>query len=203
LKELLKQPTTVRTGGSSYENTANLAPAFFEAIVNKYAGTRLGRQELEAQILDDVEGALWHRETMIEQFRVLKAPDLKRIVVGVDPATTSGPTSDENGIVVVGMAQNGHVYLLDDKSLRASPDGWAKEAVTAYHRAKADRIIAESNQGGEMVSLTIKTVDTSVPVKLVHASRGKKTRAEPVAALYEQGKVHHVGAFPTLEDEPT
>ena len=200
LKQLMEDENTVVTGGTTYENIANLASAFVERIIKRYEGTRLGRQELDAELLEDAEGALWKR-TEIDSGRVGQAPDLIRVVVAIDPSATSKVTSDEAGIVVAGLGANGHGYVLDDRTLRASPHGWGSAAVQAYYRWRADRIIAETNNGGEMVELTIRTVDANVPYKGIHASRGKRTRAEPVAALYEQGRVHHVGAFPELEDE--
>lgn len=199
IRDLLALPTTVVTRGSTYENRANLAPAFLDAIVRKYEGTRLGRQELNAELLDDHPDALWHRVTMLDAFRVPRAPDLERIVVAIDPSATA--TGDEAGIVVAGRSADGQGYVLDDRSLQASPEGWARAAIAAYHTHHADRIVAESNQGGEMVRVTLQTVDRAVPITLVHASRGKYTRAEPVSSLYQQGKVHHVGTFAALEDE--
>jgi phage terminase large subunit-like protein len=177
-----------------------LAPAFFADIITRYAGTRLGRQELEAELVEDVPGALWRRE-WIEGARVLNAPALTRIVVAVDPAMSSGPHAHETGIIVAGRDDEGHAYILDDRSLSGTPDGWARRAVSAYRDHRADRLVAEANQGGELVRHTLKTVDDAAPIQLVHATRGKRTRAEPVAALYEQGRVHHVGGFPTLEDQ--
>jgi phage terminase large subunit-like protein len=155
------------------------------------------RMEILAEDVDEAPGALWTR-AIIEKGRVLKHPDLERVVVAIDPSATS--TGDEAGIVTAGSAGQ-DLYILEDNSLQAGPLEWAKAAVAAYHRHEADRIIAESNNGGEMVAQTIKTVDSSVPVRLVHASRGKQTRAEPVSAVYEQGRGHHVGSFPALEDE--
>jgi hypothetical protein len=155
------------------------------------------RQEILAEDVDEAPGALWTRKNLDDN-RAFKAPDLDRIVVGVDPSATS--TGDEAGIVTAGRAGE-HFYLLADDSMQGSPMAWATAAVTAYYRHKADRIVAESNNGGEMVEMVIKTVDPSVPVRLVHASRGKQTRAEPIAAVYEKGHAHHVGAFSALEDE--
>ena len=155
------------------------------------------RMEILAEDVDEAPGALWTRG-IIEDGRELKAPALDRVVVAIDPSATS--TGDEAGIVTTG-SQGDHLYVLADDSLQGAPLEWARAAVAAYHRHKADRIIAESNNGGEMVAQTIKTVDPSVPVRLVHASRGKQTRAEPVSAIYEQGRGHHVGSFPRLEDE--
>ncbi len=195
---------------TTFDNLANLAPGFAQDIVARYAGTRLGRQELNAEILEDVPGALWTRE-IIERSRVRETdalPTVSRIVVGVDPALTASEGAAETGIVIAGTArpergQPAHYYVLKDLSLRGSPRAWAETAVGGYRAFRADRIIAEKNAGGEMVETVIRTVDTAVPLKLVHASRGKHTRAEPVAALYEQGLVHHVGAFPALEDQMT
>ena len=188
------------TKGSTFDNAVNLAGAFLEEITSRYEGTRLGQQELHAELLDDTEGALWNRD-QLEEHRVTAHPPLKRIVVGVDPSATS--TGDETGIIVAGLGEDGHGYVLDDVSLRGSPNDWGRAAVSAFHKFSADRIVAESNQGGEMVSFTLKTVDDSVPIKLVHASRGKQTRAEPISALYEQGKVSHVGFHAALEDQMT
>jgi phage terminase large subunit-like protein len=192
--------TVHATTGSTYENAANLAPDFIAEMRRRYEGTRLGRQELEAQILDDVEGALWDR-AVIDETRTTDTPPLRRIVVAIDPAVTSGENSDETGIVVAGVATNGEAYILDDRTMRASPNDWASAAVAAYHRHKADLIVAEANQGGDLVENVLKAVDPRVPVHLVRASRGKRTRAEPVAALYEQRRAHHVGFFPELEDQ--
>lgn len=198
VRDLMASPTTVITRGSTYENRANLAPAFLEQIITKYEGTRLGRQEIAGEYLDDVEGALWTR-AMITVKQPL--PDMRRVVVAIDPATTSGEDSDETGIVVAGLGVDGRGYVLADRSCRLSPDGWAKRAVQAYHEFAADRIVAEVNNGGDMVGLTIATVDRKVPFIKVTASRGKRTRAEPVAALYEQGRVSHAAAFADLEDQ--
>ena len=157
------------------------------------------RMEILAEDIDEAPGALWRRE-VIDAGRVLRAPNLDRVVVGVDPSATS--TGDEAGIIGAGANRNkGEYYVLADKTLQGSPLTWAKEAVTLYHLLDADCIVAESNQGGEMVAQVISQVDTSVPVKLVRASRGKQTRAEPIAAVYEKGRAHHVGNFEQLEDE--
>ncbi len=200
IRDLAKDPNTYVTRGSTYDNRANLAPAFFSEIIKKYEGTRLGRQELNAEILDDNPNALWKRDR-IDELRIVKAPALRRVVVGVDPSVTSNETSDETGIVVAGVGEDEHGYILDDKSLMASPDGWARKAVQAYWDHGADRIIGEANNGGDLIEVVIRTVDKTVAYKKVHASRGKAKRAEPIAALYEQGKVHHVGSFPKLEDQ--
>jgi phage terminase large subunit-like protein len=202
VRELAKEKGTHLTGGSTYDNRANLSPVFFDRIVSAYEGTRLGRQELHAEVLLDNPEALWAL-AKIEETRVREAPPLRRIVVSVDPSTSSNKSSSEAGIVVAGLGYNGHGYVLDDLSDRLKPQEWAQIAVNGYHKHEADRIVAEVNNGGEMVELTIRTVDKSVAYKAVHATRGKYTRAEPVAALYEQGKVHHVGGFAKLEDQMT
>ena len=188
------------TRGSTYENRANLAPGFFDQIIRKYEGTRLGRQELNAELLEDTPGALWSH-SIIDATRQTLAPHLARIVVAIDPAATSGEDADETGIVVVGKDHQGHGYVLADASGKHQPVEWAKTAVAAYRAHHADRIVAERNNGGAMVEATIRMVDGNVPVTTVWASRGKAARAEPVSALYEQGRVHHIGAFPKLEDQ--
>jgi predicted phage terminase large subunit-like protein len=190
----------VITRGSTYENRANLAPIFLSQIISRYEGTRLGRQELDAEILDDVVGALWSRD-MLEECRVDHAPELKRIVVAIDPAAKSGEDSDETGIIVAGIDGNGHGYVLADLSGRYAPAEWARKAIGAYRHHQADRIIAEVNNGGEMVEQVLRGVDSAVSFRAVHASRGKVTRAEPVSAFFEQHKVHLVGNFPELEDQ--
>ena len=198
IKRLMADPHTLLTRGTTYENKANLADSFVSKIVSRYEGTRLGRQELYAEVLSDNPGALWKRDNL-DALRVLKAPELVRVVVAIDPSATSG--GDEAGIIVAGVAKDGQGYVLDDMSIQASPHAWASAAIVGYHKHKADRIVAETNNGGEMVELTLRTVDQTIPYIGLHASRGKQTRAEPIAALYEQGKVHHVGAFASLEDE--
>ena len=192
----------VVTRGSSYENRANLAPGFFEQIVAKYEGTRLGRQELDAELLEDTPGALWTL-AMLDRGRRDHASDLARIVVAIDPAVSSKEGSDETGIIVAGKDERGHGWVLEDLSGRYAPSDWAKIAIEAYRRHAADRIVAEVNQGGDLVESTLRMVDANVPFTAVRASRGKYVRAEPVAALFEQGKVHLVGSFPHLEDQLT
>lgn len=192
--------TVVVTRGSTYENIGNLAPQFVDEILRRYEGTTLGRQELHAEVLDDLDGALWQR-SQLDANRVITPPHLNRIVVAVDPAVTSKSDSAETGIIVAGIGIDHKAYVLDDVSLRGTPDEWGRAVVGAYHRWRADRIVAESNQGGDMVQHIIRTVDRNVPIRLVHASRGKRTRAEPVAALYEQDRVHHVGMWGQLEDQ--
>lgn len=202
LREIMKDPRTVITKGSTFDNAANLAPTFLGAIRDKYEGTRLGRQELEAEILDDLPGALWTRD-MLDKTRVKTVPDLQRIVVAVDPSGTRGGSDDgdEIGIVVAGKGIDGRGYILADRTCKLSPDGWGRRAVGAYREFKADRIVAERNFGGAMVEHVIRTIDAKVAYKEVTASRGKVARAEPVAALYEQGRVSHVGSMPELEDQ--
>jgi len=197
---LLADPRACVTRGTTLENRANLAPTTLEALLQRYEGTRLGRQELYAEVLTDHPGALWHRDAL-DAARVARAPDLVRVVVAVDPAVSHGEGSDETGIVVAALGADGDGYILEDASLRASPARWGGRAIEAYRRHAADRIVAETNQGGEMVTLTLRTIDPAVPVRPVRATRGKRTRAEPVAALYEQSRVHHVGAWPELEDQ--
>jgi phage terminase large subunit-like protein len=200
LKSIMADPGTVITQGSTFDNRANLAASFLATILRRYEGTRLGRQELNAEILEDVEGALWTR-AMIEAARIGAGdvPTLRRIVVAIDPAVSCGEDSDETGIIVAGLGADDCGYLLEDLSGRYQPHEWASIAVRAYHRHKADRIVAEVNQGGAMVEATVRVVDPNVPYKAVHASRGKIARAEPVSALYEQNRIHHAGAFPALE----
>ena len=204
LRELLAREghDVVVTRGSSYDNKANLAPAFFAQIVKKYEGTRLGRQELNAELLEDTPGALWS-QSLIDGTRISAAPELTRIVVAIDPAATSGEDADETGVVVVGQDKDGQGYVLADCSGRYTPIEWARIAISAYRTHHADRIVAERNNGGDMVEATLRMVDQNVPVTTVWASRGKVTRAEPISALYEQGRMHHVGTFPQLEDQMT
>ncbi len=197
IRNLLKDPDTVVTRGTSYENRANLAPSWYKQNISKYEGTRLGRQEIHAELLEDVPGALWQRALI----KYKSPPEMQRVVVAIDPATTSSEGSDETGIVAVGKGIDDRYYVLADRSCRLSPDGWARRAWQAFDDLKADRIIYEANQGGDMVALTLKTVRPNGPVKAVHASRGKQARAEPIAALYEQGKVDHAQAFSELEDQ--
>lgn len=197
IKDLMADPRNVVTTGTTYENKSNLAQGYFDYVIKKYEGTRLGRQELNAELLSDNPGALWKRD-MIDASRVIKAPELDRVVVGVDPSATSG--GDEAGIITAGKNGDDY-YTLADDSVQGSPKTWATAAVTAYHKYQADCIVAEKNNGGEMVESVIKQVDNNVPVRLVWASRGKATRAEPVSTLAEQGHDHHVGSFAELEDE--
>ncbi len=197
IRSLIASPTTVVTRGTSYENRGNLAPSFYSQIIARYEGTRLGRQEINAELLEDVPGALWRRSDI----RYKPAPDLVRVVVAIDPASTSGEGADETGIIAAGRGIDGFWYILADRSCRVTPDGWARRAIQAYRDFRADRIIGETNNGGEMVELTLRTIDKLIPYKAVHASRGKQARAEPISALFEQGRVFHTQPFPELEDE--
>jgi len=202
LRELLAREgkDVAVTRGSTFENEANLAPTFLAAVRQRYAGTRLGRQELNAELLSDNPGALWQLD-WLDRDRVSAAPELRRIVVAIDPAVSNNEGSDETGIIVAGVASDGLIYVLEDCSGRYAPHEWAAMAIAAYRRHKADRILAEVNNGGAMVEATIRALDHRVSFKAVHASRGKVVRAEPIAALYEQRKVHHVGGFAVLEDQ--
>lgn len=201
VRNLVKDKRTAITSGSTYENKANLADSFLEEIITKYEGTRLGRQEIYAELLVDMPGALWTQE-IIDKSRWNPAdevPHMRRIVVGVDPSMSSGEGGNLAGISVVGKAHDGHGHVLADGTIRGTPDEWAKAAVAAYHKFSADRIVGEVNQGGDLVEKIIRTVDPNVPFTPVRATRGKYVRAEPVAAMYEQGRIHHHGVFEELE----
>jgi predicted phage terminase large subunit-like protein len=211
LKEIMSDPSTVITRGNTQENRSNLADKFIKTVIRKYEGTRLGRQELAGEILDDIPGALWTRK-MLDDCRVgvggRRLPEMRRVVVAVDPSGTQGEQSgsddaigDDVGIVVAGLGVDGDGYLLDDRSINVSPAQWAREVVRAYSAHGANLIVAEKNFGGAMVESTIRTADKRVPIKLVTASRGKVARAEPVSALYEQKRIHHDGTFAELEDQ--
>lgn len=215
LREIIKDPSTVITRGSTMDNASNLPPAFMKAVLDKYEGTRLGRQELNAEMLDDVVGALWTRE-MFDAERVKADPlggvfrngakvRLKRVVIAVDPSGTAGAASenvgDDVGIVAAGLGDDGRAYVLGDYSCNLSPEGWARRVSEVYSMHKADRVVAERNFGGAMVEAVLRAAQPDLPVKVVTASRGKVARAEPIAALYEQGRVSHVGGFANLEDQ--
>jgi phage terminase large subunit-like protein len=200
LKQLIANPLNVITRGSTFDNAENLPASALAEFRARYEGTRIGRQELHGEILDDVPGAIWLRDT-IDKARVAKAPETARVVVAIDPAVTSTEGSDETGIVAAGKGVDGQYYVLCDRSCRMSPLGWANRAIVAYDEFRADRVVAEVNNGGDLVELTVRNARGNVPYVGVHASRGKRVRAEPIAALYEQGRVHHVGTLPELEDQ--
>lgn len=193
VRKILKDDKTHVTTGSTFDNSANLAGTYLEAVKEQYEGTRLGRQELYAEVLEEAQGALWNTDMLdactIKQEQV---PDLSRIVVAIDPAVTANKESDMTGIVVAGIDVNGIAYVLGDYTDRLSPQGWAAKAIELYHKYEADRIVAEVNQGGDMVKTTIHGEDETVPFRAVRASRGKYARAEPISALYERGLVKHV-----------
>jgi len=206
LKAILQNPSTVTTHAPTEANRANLAASFLEEVQARYGGQRLGLQELQGLLIEEVEGALW-KAADLDAARVDKLPAFSRVVVAVDPAVTSGGGSDECGIVVVGAItegspQNWRAVVLEDASLRgASPDTWAQAAIAAMDRHKADRLVVEVNQGGDLVTQVIRGIDALVPIKAVHAAKGKGARAEPVSALYEQGRVAHVRGLAALEDQ--
>ncbi|HVI99080.1 MAG TPA: terminase family protein [Sphingomonas sp.] len=198
LRRIMADRATVETRGATRDNP-HLPAGFVAAMEETYGGTRLGRQELDGELIDDVVGALWTR-ALIERCRVRAVPELVRVVVGVDPP--AGTEGDACGIVAVGLGREGHGYVIEDASVAgASPEGWAQAVAACAARVGADRVVAEGNQGGAMVRSVLEAADAALPVRLVHASRGKVARAEPVATLYEAGRMHHAGAFARLEDE--
>ena len=193
--------TTVLTKGTSYDNRENLNQQFFDSILSKYKNTRLGMQEIYAEILEESDNAMWKRE-WLDEGRLQEAPqELERVVVAIDPAVTSKKTSDETGIIVAGKDSEGKFYVLNDSSARYTPSAWSEKAIMLYNQYECDKIIAEVNNGGQLVEHTLRTQSENVPYKSVHASRGKRTRAEPIASLYEQNKVHHIGNFERLENQ--
>lgn len=204
LKELIKDPATVITRGSSHDNRPNLAPKWFKSVISKKEGTRLGRQEIYAEVLEDTPGALWTVK-LIEATR-LKYSEIRwdriiRVVIAVDPAVTAADDSDETGIIVLALTMSHHILVMEDLTCKESPLGWAKIVKAAYVSKGADRVIAEVNNGGDLVEANIRMVAPNIPFRAVRATRGKYVRAEPAAALYEQGRVHHVGNFPQLEEQ--
>lgn len=204
VRRLAADPKSVVTRGSTFDNSANLAASALDTLRAKYEGTRLGRQELYAEILDDVPGALWTRAMLDAAVwpKDRTPPDLRRIVVAVDPSGTKGAgAGDDIGVVVAGIGVDGRGYVLADRSCNLPPAGWGRRAVEAYRAFNADRIVAEINFGGALVESVIRSVDPSVAYTSVTASRGKVQRAEPVAALYEQGRVSHLAAMPEIEDQ--
>ena len=200
IKELAKRSDTQIIKGNTFDNIDNLAPSAIAMLKERYEGTRIGRQELYAEILEDVEGALFNGQ-LIEEGRVRDVPELERIVVAVDPAVTSTEHSDETGIIVAGRTSDNHFYVLQDASQTTSPDVWVKKAIELYNRYECDRIVAEVNNGGDLIERLLRTQDSTVPYTSVRATRGKQVRAEPISALYEQNRVHHVGYFKDLEEQ--
>lgn len=201
LRRFLSDPAVAVSRVRTADNAENLAPAFLETVIGRYGGTRLGRQELDGEIVEDRPDALWTRDG-IELNRVDAAPPLMRIVVAVDPPASSSKRADACGIVAAGVDEGGTAYVLEDASASGlKPPEWAAKAVALYRRLQADALVVETNQGGEMATGVIREVDPSVPVASVRATRGKYLRAEPVSVLYAQGRVRHVGALPELEDE--
>lgn len=202
LRGLLGKSGVHVTRGNTFENADNLAPAALAELKSRYDGTRLGRQELYAELVDDVPGALWSH-SQLDALRVKQAPPLIRIIIAIDPAVTSGAKADSTGIVAAGIGEDQHAYVLQDATLQAAPHQWARKAVALYESLGADLVIGEVNQGGDLVESVLRTIAPHLPYRAVRANRGKLLRAEPVAALYEQGKVHHVGSHAQLEDEMT
>ena len=201
LKRLMNDAASVVTRAPTQANAFNLAPTFLQGVMARYAGTRLGRQELDGEIIEDRPDALWSR-ALLERCRVREAPPMQRVVVAVDPPATSGKRADACGIVAAGLAEGGIVYVIADETVAgATPALWAAKAIALWRRCEADALVAEVNQGGDMVKSVIAEVDAAVPVIAVRATRGKWLRAEPVATLYEQGRVRHAGSFAALEDE--
>lgn len=202
LRELVAAPTTHLTRGSTFDNKENLAPSFLTQIVGKYDGTRLGRQELYAELLEQADGALWTRKMLDAAFiDPAQVPEMRRVVVALDPAVTAGENSDETGIIVAGLGIDGLYYVLRDASGHFSPNEWARRAVNLRIEMDADKIVAEVNNGGDLVQGTLRTIDPTLPFKPLTASKGKRTRADPIAALYEQNRVRHAGGFAELEDQ--
>jgi len=199
IRSLVKDATCHVTRGSTYDNKANLASQFYTDIINRYEGTRLGRQELNAEILEDVEGALWKQDA-IDNNRVTEARVFTRIVIGVDPKA-SAEADSETGIIVMGLGQDGRGYVIADYSIDGTPEQWAQRVAYAYEQHSADRVVVEVNQGGDMVSSVLRATGVRLPIQTVRAARGKYTRAEPIAALYEQGRIAHVGVHSALEDQ--
>jgi phage terminase large subunit-like protein len=201
MRDLLSDHATVVTRSRTIDNHQNLASTFLDDMLTRYGNSNLGRQELDGEVINDDPNALFRRDD-IDKFRVRKVPDLRRVVVAIDPPATGTIRANACGIVCVGLGTDGRCYVLDDASLkRATPMRWAKRAVDLFNTRKADRIVAEVNQGGDMVKTVLLQVDPNLPLRTVHATRGKHARAEPVAALYEQGRISHIGVFRELEDE--
>lgn len=202
IKDLITREDVAVTSGNTFENADNLADTALTMLKERYEGTTLGRQELYAEVIEEIDGALWNSR-MIEETRINEDEerDLKSIVVAIDPAVTANEQSDETGIIVVGKDYNERYYVLEDVSGRFTPDKWARKAIDCYYEWSADRIVAEVNNGGDLVERLLRSIDHNIPYKSVRATRGKLTRAEPVSALYEQKRVHHVGYFSELESQ--
>jgi phage terminase large subunit-like protein len=202
IKQLMKREDVHMTTGSTFENEKNLSGSALKMLKERYEGTNLGRQELFAEVIDDIDGALW-KPKMIEETRLRKDTEieLSQIIVAIDPAVTASKNSDETGIVVVGKDHLNHFYVLEDLSGRHSAENWGRIAINAYYDWNADRIVAEVNNGGDLVERLLRNIDNNVPYRSVHATRGKIVRAEPISALYEQEKVHHIGIFDELESQ--
>lgn len=201
LRSIIQNEKTIIQKSKTSDNASHLSPSFIETVTERYGGTRLGRQELEGELIEDRADALWQRD-QLEQQRVNKAPELERIIIAIDPPVTGGEKADMCGLIAAGICPEGRGFVLADNSTKGlTPLKWARAAVTLFHQYDADRLVAEVNQGGDLVELVLRQVDQNIPIKKVHASRGKYLRAEPVAALYEQGRVSHVGTMPELEDQ--
>lgn len=201
LKKLIADAGTVVTRAATADNADNLAPTFVAEMTRRYAGTALGRQELLGELVDDTSGSLWRRD-WIDAHRVASAPELLNVVVAVDPPVTATAQSDACGIVVAGLGPDGRAYVIADRTLQGrEPQVWARAAIAAYREYLADRVVAEVNQGGDLVVTVLRQIDPAVAVRTVRATRGKWLRAEPIAALYAEGRVAHVGAFDALEDQ--
>ena len=200
IRDLVEREDCYVTTGSTFENEANLADSALRMLKDKYEGTNLGRQELYAEIIDDIDGALWTPQ-LIDECRTDDEVDLQQIIVAIDPAVTANANSDETGIVVVGRDYKNHFYVLEDLSGRHTPEKWGRIAINTFYEWEADRIVAEVNNGGDLVERLIRNYDFNVPYRSVRATRGKILRAEPISALYEQRRVHHVGVFSELESQ--
>lgn len=203
IRTLMERDDCMITTGSTFENSDNLAASTLTMLKAKYEGTTLGRQELYAEVIDAMEGALWTPSLIDAKRENIRnvTEKITNVIIALDPAVTAGDSSDETGIVVVGKDSNNEYYVLEDKSGKYKPDQWGRVAIDLYYQWDADRIVAEVNNGGDLVKELIRTLDPEARYKSVHATRGKMVRAEPVAALYEQGRVHHVGVFPELETQ--
>ena len=200
IKDLIARDDVITTSGNTFENEANLADSALTMLKDKYEGTNLGRQELYAEIIESFEGALWNAD-LIDKSRIDEEKELSQIIIAIDPAVTANANSDETGIVVVGKDYNNHYYVLEDLSGRHPPEKWGRIAINAFYEWEADRIVAEVNNGGDLVERLIRNIDSNISYRSVRATRGKILRAEPISALYEQERVHHIGVFSELESQ--